>query len=233
MSILQVSERIIKENFCTLEEKTNKNISHNESNLYYNDNLVYKIFKPVFRLDKEKNMYLIYGKKFPFANNIVDKLYQGEKLIGITCDYLENFISMYDYMNSLQLYDIKIIMSELLLFHKRTIESNLIYWDNHLNNMGMSQNKFYIVDIDSMTKITNKNDVYFALNGLLALFYEMYYKIPIRNIYDNYRGIISLLSENENYTSCQLTLNDIKRILDNSTVDYLESKRKVLDLKKI
>ena len=202
MSILQVSEKLIKEKFKTLDELENIKLNHNESNLFYNNDLIYKIFKPTFRLNKEKNLYLLKNKKFYHSNNIIDILYQGDKLIGVTYKYLKNFETMKTYMNKLDLYEIKIIMQYLIYFYKETIQSNLIYWDNHLNNMGISNNNFYIIDIDSMEKISNKNDIYYALNGLLTLFYEMYYKITIRNDYDNYRGIIHLISESDNYLNC-------------------------------
>ena len=110
MSVLQVSERIIKENFQTLDDKDNIKLSHNESNLYYNNDLVYKIFKPMFRYEKEKNIYLLKNKVFPHANNIIDVLYQGDKLIGITYKYLDNFETMKTYMNKLSLYEIKEVM---------------------------------------------------------------------------------------------------------------------------
>lgn len=233
MSILQVSERIIKDNFITLEEKENIKLNHNESTLYYNDNIVYKIFKPSFRLDREKNIHYLYEKNFPHANNIIDKLYQGDKLIGITNKYLDNFITMKSYMNKLDLYEIKKIISYLIKFYDKTLEKHLIYWDNHLNNIGISNGKFYILDIDSIYYSTYELEKRYALNGLLTLFYEMYYKNPIRNNYDNYRGIIHLISECDNYLKCQLTLKEIKKIINNTSEDFLESKRRILEFKKI
>lgn len=233
MSVLQVSERIIKENFLTLDDKDNIKLSHNESNLYYNNDLVYKIFKPMFRYEKEKNIYLLKNKHFPHANNIIDVLYQGDKLIGVTYKYLDNFETMKTYMNKLDLYEIKIIINYLIEFYNKTINNNLVYWDNHLNNIGVSHSTFYIIDIDSIEKITSSNDIYYALNGLLTLFYEMYYKTSFRNSLENYRGIIHLISECDSYLKCKLTLKEIKKIVNNTSVDYLESKRKILELKKI
>jgi hypothetical protein len=91
MSILQVSERVIKEKFITLEEKNLKTINHNESEIYYDKDIIYKILKPGFRLGRFKIIHLIDEQNFPHANNIINQLYQGDKFIGTASKYLENF----------------------------------------------------------------------------------------------------------------------------------------------
>ena len=142
MSNLQVSERIIKEKFELLSDKNNTKLNSNESTLYYHDNLVYKIFKPSIRISREKNLYLLNNKSFSYANNIIDKLYQGDKLIGITNKYLENFETIKKYMPKLDLYQIKEIINYLITFYEETLENNLVYWDNHLDNFGIQTINF-------------------------------------------------------------------------------------------
>ena len=233
MSILQVSEKIIRKKFITLEEKTGKTINHNESELFYKDDLIYKIIKEKYRYERLKNMHAIENNKFSFGNNIENTLYQGDKFIGVTSKYLENLETLKTYKNKIDLYELKIIMNYIIKFYEETLENNLIYWDNHMNNFGISNNNFYILDIDSM-KYTEKDiDKSFALNGLFTLFFELYYKTSIRNNYCNYSGVISLISECENYINYKLTLEEIKNIIKDISEDYLESKRKILNMKKI
>ena len=105
----------------------------------------------------------------------------------------------------------------------------MLYWDIHLNNIGVSDGKIYVCDIDSIeTKRFDENDIKFSFNSILSLFYELCYKETIRNKYDNYLEIISNISESLNFLFHNMTLSEVEDIIMNTTQDYLEEKKYLL-----
>mgnify|MGYP004631890451 CR=1 FL=1 len=145
-----------------------------------------------------------------------------------------DWLSLYDnelkkYMNNLDLYEIKEIMKEFISFYRFALSKKMLYWDIHLNNVGISNGKVYVCDIDSMdTKDYSWIDIKYTLNSILSLFYELYYKESIRSNYDNSLELISDISESPKYLFHDLTLKDVKDIIESSTIDYLEEKRLLL-----
>lgn len=232
MAITQVSERIIKEKYKKLEE-LNPNIIHNESDLYYFNDIVYKILRTPYRNLRLQIMYLLEKNNFSHANNIIDTLYQGDKLIGSTSIYLKDYEDINEYMHKLDLYEIKILISYILTFFKETLKHNLLFWDITLKNMGISENKFYILDIDSMILNPSDIEIQYALNGILTIFYEMYYKDCIRNNFDNFNEIIFKISNSFDFKQYSLNIEKIEKIIKNTSYDYLEEKRLILENKKI
>lgn len=232
MAIKQVSERIIKEKYRKLEDLT-PNIVHNESDLYYYNNIVYKILKQPYRNLRLPILYLLEQIKFSHANNIIDTLYQGDKLIGSTSLYLKDYEDIKEYMHNLDLNEIKILMSYILAFFKETLQYNLLFWDITLKNMGISENKFYILDIDSMRLNPTDIEIQYALNGILTIFYEMYYKKCIRNDFDNFNEIIFKISNSSDFKQYSLSIEKIEEIIKNTSYDSLEEKRLILENKKI
>lgn len=232
MAIKQVSERIIKEKYVKLDE-LNHNIVYNESDLYYCNNIVYKILKQPYRNFRLQILYLLEQIKFSHANNIIDTLYQGDKLIGSTSLYLKDYEDIKEYMHNLDLYEIKILISYILAFFKETQQHNLLFWDITLKNMGISENEFYILDIDSMKLNPSDIEIQYALNGILTIFYEMYYKKCIRNDFDNFNKIIFKLSDSFDFKHYSLSIEKIENIIKNTSYNYLEEKRLILENKKI
>ena len=224
----QVSERIIVDNYEKLDNMLEDQINHYESNLFYKDGIVYKIYNKIYRSERYKNMYMLTDKNFINACNVIDELFQGDKFIGITLPYLENFKTLYSLLNNLDLYEIKIIFNSILEFFNETLDNNFLYWDIHLCNMGFSNDKFYIVDIDSMKYNFNKNDLSYAINNLLCLFYELCFKTHIRKEYDNYKNIVFYLCDNEKYLNNEMSLDDLKKIIDNTTQDFIEINKLIL-----
>ena len=132
-------------------------------------------------------------------------------------------------MNNLDLYEIKEIMKEFISFYRFALSKKMLYWDIHLNNVGISNGKVYVCDIDSMdAKDYSCIDIKYTLNSILSLFYELYYKESIRSNYDNSLELISDISESPKYLFHDLTLKDVKNIIESSTIDYLEEKRLLL-----
>ena len=228
MAIKQVSERIIKQNFICLDNVYKSSISHSESELYLDNDIVYKILKKDFRFDRYLYCYLLTLKHYSNSVNIIDELYQGDKFIGITTKYIKNYESLSKSMFKLDLYEAKIIMENIINFYNETLKDDFLYWDNHLNNMGLSNNELYIMDIDSMKYKPSKVDINYALNGLLALFYEIIFKEHIRNNFDNYRDIIFRISGSINYLNYNLDLDEIKLLVSNTTQTTIDEKIKLL-----
>ena len=217
MKIKQVSEKIIANNYEKLD-----NIKHMESDLYLKDGLVYKIYNNVYRLDRYKYMYMLTDINFINACNVIDELFQGDKFIGITLPYLQNFKTLLTLLNNLDLYETKIIFKSIIEFFNEALNKNFLYWDIHLNNMGFSKDKFYIVDIDSMIYNYSKKDLSYAINNLLCLFYELCFKTHLRAKYDNYKNIIFYLCDNEKFLNNELNLDDLKKIIDNTTQNFID-----------
>ena len=120
-------------------------------------------------------------------------------------------------------------MKEFISFYRFALSKKMLYWDIHLNNVGISNGKVYVCDIDSMdTKDYSCIDIKYTLNSILSLFYELYYKESIRSNYDNSLELISDISESPKYLFHDLTLKDVKDIIESSTIDYLEEKRLLL-----
>ncbi len=232
MAIKQVSERIIKEKFMKLDE-LNHTIVHNESDLYYWNNIVYKILKQPYRNSRLQILYLLEQIQLPHANNIIDTLYQGDKLIGSTSMYLKDYKDIKEYMHNLDLYEIKILISYILVFFKESLQHHLLFWDFTLKNMGISEKKFYILDIDSMELNPNDIQIQYALNAILTIFYEMYYKKCIRNDFDNFNEIIFKLSNSHDFKNYSLSIEKIEKIIKNTSYDFLEEKKLILENKKI
>ena len=223
MKIKQVSEKIIANNYEKLD-----NIKHMESDLYLKDGLVYKIYNNVYRLDRYKYMHMLTDINFINACNVIDELFQGDKFIGITLPYLQNFKTLLTLLNNLDLYETKIIFKSIIEFFNEALNKNFLYWDIHLNNMGFSKDKFYIVDIDSMIYNYSKKDLSYAINNLLCLFYELCFKTHLRAEYDNYKNIIFYLCDNEKFLNNELNLDDLKKIIDNTTQNFIDINKLIL-----
>lgn len=229
MAIINTNEKYIKENYLTLKDLKKEKFNNQESNLYVNRKYIYKIIKNKYRKDREKNINKIYGIKFPNAINIVDLIYDNNKFIGVTNYYYNNFITLSNYMNNLDLYEIKNIMEEFINFYEYVLSKKMFYWDIHLNNIGIVNGNVYACDIDSIeTNKFNEMDIKFSFNSILALFYELCYKTHIRNEYDNYLSIISEISESINFLFHNMTLDEVLYIIMNTTEDYLEEKKYLL-----
>ena len=223
MKSIQVSERIITNTYEKLD-----NIPHYESNMYYKDGKVYKIYNKMFRMFRYKNMYLLTDNKFINACNIIEGLFQGDKFIGVSMDYLKDFKTLYNILIDLDLYQVKLIFEYILDFYTDALNKNFLYWDIHLNNMGFSKEKFYIVDIDSMQYKPSKIHKKYAINSLLCMFYEMCLKTKIRNNYINYKDIIFYMCERESYLNNNMTIDELKEIINNTSEDEIKEKKLLL-----
>lgn len=229
MAIINIKESYIKENYVPLNDLKKEKLNNQESNLYVNRRYIYKVIKKKFRRDREKCIDKIYQIDFPNAINIVDLLYDNNKFIGVTNYYYKNLITLKNYMNDLDLYEIKEIMEEFINFYQFALSKKMLYWDIHLNNIGVSDGKIYVCDIDSIeTKRFDENDIRFSFNSILSLFYELCYKETIRNNYDNYLEIISDISESISFLFHDMTLIEVEDIIMNTTQDYLDEKKYLL-----
>lgn len=228
MAIINIKESYIKENYVPLNNLKKEKLNNQESNLYVNRKYVYKIIKKKFRTDREKNINNIYENQFPNAINIVDLLYDNNKFIGVTNYYYKNLITLKNYMNDLDLYEIKEIMEEFINFYQFALSKKMLYWDIHLNNIGVSDGKLFVCDIDSMDTNFNNTDIKYTLNSILTLFYELCYKESIRNNYDNYLEIISDISKSIGFLFHDMTFSEVEDIIMNTTQDYLEEKKYLL-----
>ena len=223
MKIKQVSEKIIMNTFKKLDD-----VPHFESNMYLKDDKIYKIYNKMYRAYRYKYMYLLTDNKFKYACNIIDELFQGDKFIGVRMNYLENFKTLYDILNDLDLYQVKIIFNYILEFYLDALNKNFLYWDIHLNNMGFSNEKFFVVDIDSMQYNPSKIHMKYSINNLLCMFYEMCLKTKIRNNYLNYKDIIFCMCESESYLNNNMTIDELKKIIDNTTPSDIKEKKLLL-----
>lgn len=228
MAIINIKESYIKENYVPLNNLKKEKLNNQESNLYVNRKYVYKIIKKKFRGDREKNISNIYENQFPNAINIVDLLYDNNNFIGVTNYYYKNLITLKNYMNDLDLYEIKEIMEEFINFYQFALSKKMLYWDIHLNNIGVSDGKLFVCDIDSMDTNFNNTDIKYTLNSILTLFYELCYKESIRNNYDNYLEIISDISKSISFLFHNMTFGEVEDIIMNTTQDYLEEKKYLL-----
>lgn len=229
MAIINIKEDYIKNNYNNLENIKNTKLHNMESNLYVNRKYIYKIIRKMLRKSKEANIKNIYNTKFPNSFNIIDILYDSNNFIGITYFYHNDFITLKSYMNNLDLYEIKEIMKEFISFYEFVLSKNMLYWDIHLNNIGISNKKIYVCDLDSIeSKHFDDIDIKYTLNSILVLFYELYYKVTIRTNYSNYMELVSDISESINFLFHNMTINEVKNIIKNSSIDYLEEKRFIL-----
>ena len=228
MAIINIKESYIKENYVPLNDLKKEKLTNQESNLYVNRRYIYKIIKNKFRKDREKCIDKIYQIEFPNAINIVDLLYDNNKFIGVTNYYYKNLITLKNYMNDLDLYEIKEIMEEFINFYQFALSKKMLYWDIHLNNIGVSDGKLFVCDIDSMDTNFNNTDIKYTLNSILTLFYELCYKESIRNNYDNYLEIISDISKSISFLFHDMTFSEVEDIIMNTTQDYLEEKKYLL-----
>lgn len=228
MAVINIKESYIKDHYIPLNNLKEEKLTNQESNLYVNKKYIYKIIKKKFRSNREKNIINIYENEFPNAINIVDLLYDNNKFIGVTNYYYKNLITLKNYMNNLDLYEIKEIMEEFINFYQFSLSKKMLYWDIHLNNIGISNDKLFVCDIDSMVTNFNNNDIKFTFNSILILFYELCYKETIRNNYDNYLEIISSISKSISFLFHDMTLNEVEDIIMNTTQDYLEEKKYLL-----
>ena len=229
MSMLQVSERIIRSEYIKIDEVVGKTITSNESEIFIHDKYAYKILKPIYRFNRLKNMYLIEDENFPHSNNIINTLYQGDKFIGVCTEFLEKFKTLGEQLKDLNLYETKIIFEYIIDFMKCVHEKNLNYWDIHLENMGTSNNSFFITDIDSMEIIKSQKDIQYCYHNLLTLFYELAFNYRIRK--NNpwiYREKIYMITGNEDYMNFTLNMESLKDTIKNTTQDFIDEKRYIL-----
>ena len=119
-------------------------------------------------------------------------------------------------------------MEEFINFYRFAVSKKMLYWDIHLNNIGVSDGKLFVCDIDSMDTNFNNTDIKYTFNSILSLFYELCYKETIRNKYDNYLEIISNISESISFLFHDMTLIEVEDIIMNTTQDYLDEKKYLL-----
>lgn len=228
MAIINIKESYIKDHYIPLNNLKGEKLTNQESNLYVNRKYIYKIIKKKFRRDREKNINNVYENEFPNAINIVDLLYDNNKFIGVTNYYYKNLITLKNYMNNLDLYEIKEIMEEFINFYQFALSKKMLYWDIHLNNIGISDGKLFVCDIDSMDTNFNNTDIKYTFNSILTLFYELCYRETIKNNYDNYLEMISNISESISFLFHDMTLIEVEDIIMNTTQDYLDEKKYLL-----
>ncbi len=179
MGIIQTSEKLIRSKFPTLDVYQNKKLSHFESDLFINDDIVYKIFNQSYRLYRQSYLWILDNKKYPNCLNIENQLYQGDKLIGCTTEYQPSFKSMaevlksrkFDYYEAKQLLDIIINNINILAADK------LIYIDSTIYNIGFNNDKLIMLDIDGVDYITNKVDYVNYLNAAYLNAYYVYFTL--------------------------------------------------------
>lgn len=229
MAILQVSERIIRNEYKYINDVVGKFITSHESEIFIGDDKAYKIIKPAYRFNRLKNIYLIEDEKFPHANNIINTLYQGDKFIGVSTEFLKNFKTLGEQINDFDLYETKFIFAYIIEFIKKAHEKKLNYWDIHLENMGTSNNEFYIMDIDSMEIIQSQKDIQYCLNNLLTMFYEMAFNYRIRRFNPNlYREQLYMITKNEDYLNYTLNIDTLQKAIGTTTQDFVDEKRYLL-----
>lgn len=229
MSIVQTSEKIIRNTYLTLEEYMNKEISHNESDLFYKDGAVYKIYKKIFRLYRQSYMWILDQNKFKNAINIESLLYQGDKLIGSTTKYYEGLTSIQELFQTrnFDLNEIKNIYNILKQLQKELLKLNLCYIDPNLSNICIYNNEILISDIDGVyykpdKKIIESSYINFLKTILSLLIKDNVFK------YENHiqKTILSNLLGND--------LSNIDNIVESITKTKKDDiNEKYLKLKKI
>lgn len=152
MAIKQVSEKLIRNTYHTLEEYTNKTLTHNESDLFYKDGEVYKIYKKMFRLYRQSYMWILDNKDFKNAINIESLLYQGDKLIGSTTKYYNDLTNMKEILKKekIETTEIKTIYNILKELQEQLLQYNLCYIDPNLSNICLYKDQILIGDLDGV-----------------------------------------------------------------------------------
>ena len=83
------------QNNLTLEKYFNKRLVHMESILYYQDGMIYKMYKQNIQREK-KVLELVAKTKFVNAINLDDLLIYNRKIMGVTMPYDADFINLKD-----------------------------------------------------------------------------------------------------------------------------------------
>lgn len=188
-------ENIEFENLTKFKSKT---FSDNEGKLQTSE---------IFLSKDSKFYYKIWNPQFVFVNNFINALIKDffddiSPLIGIIVDYsgefrgyiteakkninpLELFVSDHGHYFEIKEIQFQNNLKYIKLFNKlieKSIITNFIYADLHLDNLVQDENQFYIIDLDSVLDIQD-----FQLNDL---------KNPLYTCPNDYFKIVSSLIMN-------------------------------------
>lgn len=179
MGIIQTSEKLIRSKFLTLDEYQNKKLSHFESDLFINDDIVYKIFNQSYRLYRQSYLWILDNNKYSNCLNIENQLYQGDKLIGCTTEYQPSFKSMAEVLKSRKIdyYEAKQLLDIIINNINILASDKLIYIDSTIYNIGFNNDKLIMLDIDGVDYITNKVDYVNYLNAAYLNAYYVYFTL--------------------------------------------------------
>lgn len=226
MTKINLSQEYITNNYECIDEKVT---THYESKLFLHRKKIYKILEPIYNTEsRKKTIKLLEQKKFPYASNIIDSIYDKDKLIGCTSFYLPEFIPLSKTVSTLPFDKAIDLINKFIIFYESVLDSNINYWDIHLNNLGLSNNELVILDMDSIEKIDNIDDLKYTYKNLFELLISLLLNINIKRKFVDYENIIFKITDNIDYRTNQLDLYKIKEFIETINKKEINNYKKIL-----
>lgn len=209
---MKLSAKEIKKirNNLTLENHFNKRLVHTESILYYQNGIIYKMYKQDIQRQKDV-LELVAKTKFENAINLDDLLIYNRKIMGVTMPYDENFVNLkaaikdLNFSNEELLELLEIMKASYLQFNKYNLEMG----DFHEGNIGFSNGNFTLCDIDSLTRPIYHD---FGFINVYLYYICIVLKEPLYyNFFDFYKFLRTFI---EGYKGAFLNEQEIRNIFD-------------------
>ena len=186
----------------TINELNLKQLNSNESKLYINDDIIYKVFNKDIDVSKRVDIIDIFLRhNIVGLPTIYDFIYDNNKIVGYTMKYYDKAKPL---SQSMRFKFIKEKCLELIDIYLNIKDNyNICYYDFHNGNVNINNHNILLLDIDSCIEKNSEieeDSIKLLIEYILEMIYKVYFfkfelyyskeerKIIRRFLYTNLNG---------------------------------------------
>jgi len=199
MARVDISKSYIKNNGIFLGDYKSEELHNTESELLVIDKILYKLIHGEYIHKKQAIIEFFHNLSINLPITLVDLLYENNKLYGYTMNLLDDYITLYDVLNSdIGLVERKKIALEMLKIYEKLLELKVVYFDWHSKNL-MYKNDLKLLDIDSAVITKSLQYDIIARRSLFSLCLEILIGVDIDFDYTSLEvdELLEKISDNE------------------------------------
>ena len=161
----------------TIYESNLKQLNSNESKLYIDNDIIYKVFNKDIDVSKRVDIIDIFLKYNIVGLPIIyDFIYDNNKVVGYTMKYYEKAKPL---SQSMKFNFIKEKCLELIDIYLNIKDNyNICYYDFHNDNININNQSILLLDIDSCIKKapeTEENSIKLLIEYIIEMIYKVYF----------------------------------------------------------
>ena len=161
----------------TIKESNTKQLNSNESKLYINNDVIYKVFNKDIDISKKVDIIDIFLKYNITGTPIIyDFIYDNNEIVGYAMKYYKKAKPL---SQSMRFKFIKEKCLELIDIYWNIKDNyNICYYDFHNGNININNHNILLLDIDSCierTPETEKNSIKLLIEYIIEMIYKVYF----------------------------------------------------------